>query len=352
MERVLVCILAQTRGHQVAWPSFKRQVLDELDADLALAVTFDEDYDYSNPYWQHAKYRWTALQPADLGESFDLAQQWLCHQHGIAQPDWRYMLGVRGIWQGGIRSSDPQPSYSANLFFCRWLLLHGLQQDGVLDRYDRFVVTRSDFVWLCPHPPLAILDRASLWIPDGEDYGGVTDRHLVVSREDVTVALSLIDDILLRPTELYEEMKHREDWSPEVFLAFHFARKGLRARVKRFPYVMYTARGVSEPPSTWSPGRFDASVRHVIKYPSEFRSARAFATVIKTREDWETGDWRTLDHELATAKYEPSPLQHYVSWPVREAYWGLRRPGRVARIGRFLRRILYRVVRPVRQAGK
>ena len=58
MERVLVCILAQTRAHQVAWSSFKRHVLDELNADLALAITLDETYDYGNPYWQHAKYRW------------------------------------------------------------------------------------------------------------------------------------------------------------------------------------------------------------------------------------------------------------------------------------------------------
>ena len=71
----------------------------------------------------------------------------------------------------------------------------------MLDRYDRFVVTRSDFVWLCPHPPLSILDPRSLWIPDGEHYGGVTNRHLVVSREDLIPAVSLIEDILLRPEE-------------------------------------------------------------------------------------------------------------------------------------------------------
>ncbi|MGZ5374767.1 MAG: hypothetical protein ACXWDK_10920, partial [Aeromicrobium sp.] len=203
MERVLVCILASTRAHGVTWPSFKTQVLDELNADLALAITVDEKYGYANPFWQHAKHRWTGFQPADMGDSFELAQQWLCQQYGIEPPDWRSMLGIKGLWQGGIRSADPQPSFTANLFFCRWLLLQGLQQDGVLDRYDRFVITRSDFVWLCPHPPLSILDRGSLWIPDGEQYGGLTDRHLVVSREDAAAALSLIDDILLRPEELY-----------------------------------------------------------------------------------------------------------------------------------------------------
>ena len=34
-ERVLVCLLASTRAHQLTFPSFKRQVLDELKGSLA-----------------------------------------------------------------------------------------------------------------------------------------------------------------------------------------------------------------------------------------------------------------------------------------------------------------------------
>lgn len=345
MERVLVCILASTRAHEVAWLSFKRQVLDELNADLALAVTFDGNYDYANPYWQHAKYRWTAPDPSDAGDAFDRAQRWLCHQNDVPPTDWRSLLRVRGIWLGGVRSADPQPSHSAQLFFCRWLLLHGLQQDGILDRYDRLVVTRSDFVWLSPHPPLSILDRGSLWIPDGESYGGFTDRHLVVSREDAAAALSWINDILLRPRELYEEMKHRADWNPERFHAFHLARKGLLPRVKLFPYVMYLARGVRDTGLTWSEGRYEPSVGHVVKYGPEFRSAKAYATVIRTREDWEGGAWRTFDPELASAPYRLSAFERHVLWPSRRVFWGLWRPGRVARFGRFCRRTLKRLYR-------
>ena len=107
MERVLVCLLASTRAHQLTFPSFKRQVLDELNGDLALALAIDEKYDYANPFWQHAKYRWTAPDFRDVGEAFDLAQRWLCHQYNVPAPDWRPMLQIKGIWQGGIRSPDP-----------------------------------------------------------------------------------------------------------------------------------------------------------------------------------------------------------------------------------------------------
>ena len=163
VEKVLVCLLAKTRAHQLTFPSLKRQVFDELNGDLALALTIDETYDYANPFWQHAKYRWTAPDFSDDGEGFDLAQRWLCQQHNVPIADWRSMFRIKGNWQGRIRSPDPQPSATSIVLFCRWLLLHRLQQDEVLDRYDRFVITRSDFVWLCPHPPLSILDGDLIW---------------------------------------------------------------------------------------------------------------------------------------------------------------------------------------------
>ena len=152
-----------------------------MQADLALALLIDEKYDYANPFWQHAKYRWTAPDFRDVGDAFDVAQRWLCQQHNLEAPDWRLMLQLKGIWQGKIRSSDPQPSASSVRPFCCWLLLNGLKQDDIVDRYDRFVITRSDFVWSCPHPPLSILDRDAIWLPDGENYDGVVDRHLIVS---------------------------------------------------------------------------------------------------------------------------------------------------------------------------
>jgi hypothetical protein len=363
LERVLVCILAQTRAHQVAWPSFKRHVLDELSADLALAMTLNGTYDYVNPYWQHAKYKWTSFQPPDIGDNFDLAQRWLWNQRDVPPPDWRSMLRIKGIWQGGIQSPDPQRSFSANLIFCRWLLLHGLQQDGIFERYDRFVVTRSDFVWLCPHPPMSILDRESLWIPDGEHYGGLCDRHLIVSREDAIPALNHIDDILLRPDELYEESKHLEGMNDEVFLKHHLHRRGLLPRVKLFPYVMYSARRVRDPLSTWSKGTYYPSVGHKVKYVRELRSARAYATVIKTREDWERGEWRTFDAKLAADQFGLSRVDRLWStgrkiasalrlaadqlgrsrvnrlWLTgRKIASALRRPGRIARLKRYLRR--------------
>jgi hypothetical protein len=341
VEKVLVCLLASTRAHQLTFPSFKRQVLDELNGDLALALAIDEKYDYANPFWQHAKYRWTAPIFSDFGEAFDLAQRWLCQEHNVPAPDWRSILRIEGIWLGGIRSL--QNRGVAVQLFCRWLLLRGLQQDDVLDRYDRFVITRSDFVWLCPHPPLSILDRGAIWFPNGEHWGGLPDRHLVVSRADVVNCLNLIEDILLQPIQLYEEMKDKSTWwNLEQFLEHHLSRKGLLHKVKLFPYVMYLARMVSDDNPTWRPGHYEPAVGHYVKYEMEFRAASAYATIIHTRADWETGAWMQYDPTSASSR--SVPLSRRLRYACARAYYeivSLWRPGRIGRFVRVCKRMLH-----------
>jgi hypothetical protein len=331
MERVLICLLGLTRAHELTFPSFKRQVLDELSGDLAMALTIDEKYNYANPFWQHAKYRWTGPDFSDYGEGFDLAQRWLCQQYKVSAPNWRSMLRLKGNWQGRIASPDPQPSSGSLEIFIRWLLLHGLQQDDVLDRYDRFVITRSDFVWLGPHPPLSILNKEAIWLPDGEHHRGLNPRHLVASRADVVNCLNVIEDILLRPIQLYEEMKDRPPGNIEQFLQHHFRRKGLLHKVKLFPYVMYLARSVRDDGSrTFTVGRYEPSVGHFVKYKEEFRLASAYATIIHSRADWETGVWRQF--EPSSAARRPASLPRRLRYACERPYYhirsALRNPGR------------------------
>jgi hypothetical protein len=345
MERVLVCLLASTRSHQLTFPTFKKHVLDELNADLALALTIDEKYDYENPLWQHAKYRWTAPVFADYGEAFDLVQRSLCQQRKIPPPDWRILLRVKGIWQGGIKSPWPQKSVAALLPFCRWVLMQGLQQDGVLDRYDRFVITRSDFIWLCPHPPLSILDRDALWFPDGEHWGGMNDRHLVASRNDIVDCLNVLEEILLHPGELYEQLKDKEP-NGEQFFQHHLARKGILHKAQFFPYVMYLGRALSDHSPAWTRGRYQPACGHFVRYEAEFRTARAFSTIIHSRADWESGRWRRFRPELATF---PRPSMPRRLWHLGKYFYyertllvpALSRSGQWDRLVRHVRRITH-----------
>ena len=51
--------------------------------------------------------------------------------------------------------------------------------------YERVVFSRLEFVWLAPHPPLALLPPSLLWVPFGSPR--MNDRHVVMNRSHADV---------------------------------------------------------------------------------------------------------------------------------------------------------------------
>ena len=66
----------------------------------------------------------------------------------------------------------------------RWQLKQRLLRDGLVKRYARFVITRSDQFFGCPLL-VSALDLRYIWVPEGEDYGGITDRVMICSSREV-----------------------------------------------------------------------------------------------------------------------------------------------------------------------
>ncbi len=124
-----------------------------------------------------------------------------------------------------------------------------------------------------------------IWAPEGEDYGGITDRHIVVSKKHVVPALSLMNDIILNPKRLYDEMRHKSDWNIEQYIRFHFEKNNLLAKVRRFPRVMYAVRGEKDPTS-YSEGKFHATADMLVKYDGELAATDQTVVVYKTPDDW------------------------------------------------------------------
>jgi hypothetical protein len=73
MSKTLVIILSETRAHELTFDNFKKNVMDELDADLCLCVGIKPDYDYNNPFYKLAKYKFTYDEPDDFGDAFEYA---------------------------------------------------------------------------------------------------------------------------------------------------------------------------------------------------------------------------------------------------------------------------------------
>ena len=274
--KTLVCIINQVRAAELTWPSFKRYVLDELDADLCLAVGMDEDCLAKNPNVANAQYIFSSREWQDWSLAFDLAQK--CIIDSSTPPNWREVFTLGGQWLGPMGAQEG--SGGIGIFF-RWWLLHHIAK---LD-YDRFVIARSDMLWLAPHPPMDLLDPAKVWVPNGEHYGGYNDRHAILSKQNLVVGLNHIEDIVLRPQELIEEIKEAKlaGLNCESYWKFHLQKNHIG--VGFFPYVMFAVRG-EHGKTRWAAGKYDPKLGYAIKYPWERQTALQYANDIKTRDDW------------------------------------------------------------------
>ena len=283
MTKTLVCVLAETRAWQHSWASFKTNVLDALGADLALCIGLPEDYDFQNPFWVNACFRWTSPEYEDYGDGFDDIQSRLLPSE--QRPDWRATLEVKNQWLGGIKGKGQQPGSGAILLYFRWILFENLRASGALEQYDRFVITRSDFIWACPHPPIELLSPDAIWFPDGENWGGYTDRHVVLARSDVELYLSLIRPIVTEPETIIGAMKGGSEWNIESYIKLHLERHGATTRVNVFPYVMYSVRE-AEGKTRWAKGVWNYKNRYYIKYPSEHAAAKFWQSAMKLLQDY------------------------------------------------------------------
>jgi hypothetical protein len=271
VPRTLVCIIAETRSWKITWPSFKTNVLDALNADLALCIGMDDSYNQDNPFWQTARYLWTSKEYEDYGDGFDEAQSRLIGDAPAL--DWRTILRVKDQWLGGIKGHDQHPGSAGILIYFRWLLLERLRSSGALEHYDRFVITRSDFVWLSAHPSLEVLTPDYIWMPDGENYGGLTDRHVVLARDDVELYLNLMEPIVCDTSALISAMQGRSNWNLESYIKQHLRWRGALARVKLFPYLMYSVRE-RQGSTRWARGVWNNRQNCFIKYISEYAAAQ------------------------------------------------------------------------------
>ncbi|TNF43428.1 MAG: hypothetical protein EP311_03130 [Cytophagales bacterium] len=271
-SKTLVIILGQARADRLTWDSFKKNVLKVLEADLALCIGESPENTPSNQYWAHAIYRWVVPEYEDFGDGFDQIQ---LYRYG-KNTDWRQVLTVPDQWLGGIKGKNEHPGSAGILVYLKAKLLEFLEQKEISKKYDRYVITRSDFIWEVPHPKLDRLDPDKIWIPYGEFYWGVTDRHVVLTSNYLRPYLDLIGPVLSEPDQLIRQMQTynpKPNWNHEQYILFRLRSQGLEKKIRFLPYMMYSVREETTP-TRWAEGEFDEELGFLVKYPAEKIRAR------------------------------------------------------------------------------
>lgn len=282
--KCLVIVICQTRAHKTTWQSFQRNVLQSLGADLALCVSKSST---SDSFRENAKYIWEYDDYTNWADGFDAVQR----EIGSAAP-WRKILDVDPGRDSCLFGGIPYPhtiGSGAVLLYYRWRVLENVRRLGLTSEYDWFIITRSDYMYPVPHVPLDILSNSSVWIPDGERYGGVTDRHLICPSKFFERSIDMLGRILTQPEDTLAKYKRwlgGKGANPETFIAYYLEQQGIPVRF--VPYFMYTIRELDERPN---PTQFGLAghVRHGstnygLKYPQE--KALADKLRIQAAEDW------------------------------------------------------------------
>lgn len=189
---------------------------------------------------------------------------------------WREFLKIKGQILGGVKDHEHQhPGSAGILIFFRWFLLKSLKESNLISEYDRFIITRSDFVFQLPHPNLELLSDKYIWIPNGEHYAGYTDRHVVLSKHNIEQYLNIFNCLVTRSNDYFFKMRNKTGWNLEQLIRFHLMQNRVLHLVREFPYVMYTVRG-KHGTTRWAGGVWSAQHRCYIKYPSELAVSTYF----------------------------------------------------------------------------
>ncbi len=352
MGKTIVIVLSETRASELTFDSFKKNIIDELNADLCVCIGVKPDYDYNNPFYNLAKYKFTCNEPQDFGDAFEYAyniisqnkpkyeclhnvnalygklqnpqhstenityygnnddclsnlnnftddeivihtegfpnKSWKNQVYGIKNSNndnlvseenvitykkplyWREFLKVKDQFLGGINDSHNQhPGSAGILIFFRWFLLKNLIDNNLINKYDRFIITRSDFIYQLPHPKVEYMNDDCIWIPDCEHYSGHTDRHVVLSKNNIESYLNILNNLVLRSNEYFMKMKNKNDWNLEQLILFHLEQNNVAHLVKEFPYVMYSVRNINGT-TRWTQGIYLEALGYYIKYQSEY----------------------------------------------------------------------------------
>ena len=282
-KKTLVCILGQTRAQDITWNSFNKYVLNFLNADLALCVA--EKKSSSNMY-KNAKYIWSYKDSKDFSNHYENAQKILIKEKKLKKkPNWKKMLKVKDFWLAGVKGASKIKGSGGLLIYNKWYLLRQIQRLKLDKIYSRFIITRSDFVWSFYHPKLKNLDKKYIWIPNGEKYGGYTDRHAILSKSNYEDYLNILEPILLEPETLYKLMCKKKNWNHERYIKLHLKLKGYTGKIKFFPYIMYSTRNLKIK-TIFAPGKYSAKHNYYIKYFKEYLYSLIMYYVIKDKKKY------------------------------------------------------------------
>jgi nucleoside-diphosphate-sugar epimerase len=267
--RILVIVIGQPRGGDIAHRSLYEHLLEPYGADLA--IYFNSECNQSTLLHQYAKYIWQLPEPSDwISMATDFGNACTTTTYATKERMWGSNLFLGQVC--GLGLNHKMSSFILLAF--RWLTYRKIMELGLHLQYDYFVLTRADEFYLCRHFSFQSMKeqcQECAWVQKGEEYGGWSDRHWAASSDVFMRLINISQSITCNP----EPYLQKNLCNLEQLLAAYT--KVEKINVKQFKVSFFTVRAPADS-TRWAQGSYDkdmALLGLAVKYPNEYASAKA-----------------------------------------------------------------------------
>lgn len=220
MENTLVILLGNARGGEQTWNTLYTNLIDVYGADLLLCFGKSDNKNLS--LYKKAKYIF------ELNEYND----WTDYYSNYFNNNWKrsFLCGKNHGLAGGLESYNGS---GAIIFAFRHFVKHRCAD--IINLYDRIILTRSDYFYLYKHP---ILSNDRIWIPEGEDYGGITDRFHIFPSKIMTEMLGVVE--YMDSNIGFQHINSKNNPNPETILKLSFKYYNIINLIQRYKRCQFT----------------------------------------------------------------------------------------------------------------
>jgi hypothetical protein len=212
----LVIMIGNARGGEKAWQKAYNNLLKPHYADLA--ICFGVSNQKISSLYKHSKYIWEIEEYHNWRNYYTIN----CHRSF-----WEKSLSL-GRHSGLLGGIDNNAGSGAIIFAIRHFILKNYR--AILEQYETIILTRSDHYYM--YADDTNKDKNKIWIPEGEDWGGITDRHIEFNSRYITEVLDVL--AFIDSEDGYNILKKENRSNPEGVLEAMFRYHNLPiARYKR-----------------------------------------------------------------------------------------------------------------------
>ena len=242
MNKTLTILAGHPRGGEQTWNSLYKNVLTPLESDLAICT--GSKWLNGQSFLDKAQYQWIIEEP----------ENWFDY----------YEKNFNGSWREYFKQGLDTGLYNSGSihFAIKDIILKNHIND--IKNYTQIIYTRFDQFYTHEHPKL---DNKRIWIPEGEDYFGICDRHAVVPVDDIEKYLDICSFIDSKSAI----NRNIEYLNCEVAYKEQLISSGLIEKVSRFDRLQFTSAKKGDT-TNWRIPKYRIIFYSglQLKYPQEF----------------------------------------------------------------------------------